>query len=103
DKVKQSWRKIRATDAYPSNCDQNTKKFVKYWFDSTNRRQLFCFAKYIRGVRDPNLKNLLWCAFSRLIITKSDGSSLARDLAHSRPHKVSHFSKFRPVDNFLNA
>jgi len=29
-----------------------------------------------------------WVGFSRLIVTKQAGASLAMDLAHSRPHKA---------------
>ena len=38
--------------------------------------------------RDESIRTLLWCAFSRLIILKEVGVSLAMDLAHSRPHRV---------------
>jgi hypothetical protein len=38
-------------------------------------------------VHDEATRDVLWCGFSRLIITKSAGASLAMDLSHSRPHK----------------
>lgn len=42
-----------------------------------------------------------WCAFSRLIIAKDAGASLARDLSHSRPHKAYARSPIRPLQEFL--
>lgn len=53
--------------------------------------------------RDKDVRNVLWCAFSRLIIAKREGASLALDLAHSRPHR--HFSKapIQPFDKFLGS
>jgi hypothetical protein len=36
----------------------------------------------------PNLKRFFELAFSAIIITKSGGVSLARDLAHTRPHRA---------------
>lgn len=78
----------RAADAYPHRSDDETRRFVRYWFDPTARRQLASLSAAIRSVRNAVLRNALWCAFSRLIITKQSGASLAIDLAHSRPHKA---------------
>jgi len=36
----------------------------------------------------PEVRKLIIAAISRLIITKEPKASLARDTAHSRPHKV---------------
>ena len=78
-------------DAYPAGADKETKKFVRYWFDGRARRQLTALSASIRSCRDASARKVLWCAFSRLIISKQAGASLALDLAHSRPHK--HFSR----------
>jgi hypothetical protein len=45
----------------------------------------------------------MWCAFSRLIITKQAGASLAMDLSHSRPHKVFDVAPIRPFEKFISA
>ena len=63
------------------------RDFVTYWFDPQARRQLTALAACIDCVRQGITRNVLWCAYSRLIITKQAGASLARDLAHSRPHR----------------
>jgi hypothetical protein len=45
----------------------------------------------------------MWCAFSRLIITKQAGASLALDVAHSRPHRVdSKTTIVRPLEAFVS-
>ena len=82
-------REISAGDAYPcSISDRETRSFVRYWFDLTNRRHLTALSMAIEMERDESIRTLLWCAFSRLIIAKKAGVSLAMDLAHSRPHRV---------------
>jgi DNA modification methylase len=73
--------------SFPENADKETRDFINYWFDSTNRRQLTALAAVISRLRDPTTRNLMWCAFSRMIITKQTGVSLAMDVSHSRPHK----------------
>ena len=80
-------RTITQGEAYPAGASEETKEFVRYWFDITNRKQLAALAESISRTHDQQIKRLLWCAFSRLIITKTSGVSLAMDISHSRPHK----------------
>jgi hypothetical protein len=94
---------MRIGKAYPFGADDETRKFVRYWFDRTNRRQLAALAQSIRAVRSRRVRDLLWCAFSRLIITKQAGASLALDVAHSRPHKVADKTVIRPNAQFEHA
>lgn len=89
--------------AYPSKIDLETREFLDYWFDDINRCQLTALARCISLVRDYNEKTLLWCAFSRLIITKKSGVSLAMDISHSRPHKKYKEAPVRAFDKFLHA
>ena len=89
--------------AYPFDSDDETRAFVRYWFDATNRRQLASLAREISDIRSTVVRDLLWCAFSRLIITKQAGASLALDVAHSRPHRVLGKNVIRPLDHFLRA
>jgi hypothetical protein len=42
----------------------------------------------IECVSEPDIRESLELTFSAIIITKSGGVSLARDLAHTRPHRV---------------
>ena len=95
--------RIPLREAYPVEADEETRAFVRYWFDRTNRRQLAALARAISEVRGKAIRDLLWCAFSRMIITKQAGASLALDVAHSRPHRVPEKNLIRPLDHFVRA
>jgi hypothetical protein len=97
------YKSITRGEAYPADCDEETKRFVRYWYDITNRRQLRALADSISSVKDSANRKLLWCAFSRLIIAKARGASLAKDLSHSRPHRVINKPVLRPIPNFIKA
>ncbi|MFH1228730.1 MAG: hypothetical protein V1701_12620, partial [Planctomycetota bacterium] len=71
-------------EAYPFGCDDETKNFIRYWFDVTNRRQLRALSDAIKEITSSSIRKILWCAFSRLIIAKTQGASWAMDLSHSR-------------------
>lgn len=76
-----------------------TREFIDYWFDPTARDKL---ARLAIGIHDSpdEAKDILWCAFSRLIITKTKGASRARDVSHSRPHVVREHAAIDPVERF---
>ena len=90
-------------DAYPKNADSETRKFTRYWFDDYARRQLASLATAIDRIRDSTTRDTLWCAFSRLIISKQSGASLAMDLSHSRPHRKFKRAPAKPFRKFLSA
>ncbi len=69
--------------------DDATNAFLDYWFLPETQSELSALALEIREETDPVLRNLLEVLFSATIVTKSGGVSRARDLAHSRPHRVS--------------
>jgi tRNA G10 N-methylase Trm11 len=97
------YKSLRSDDAFPTDADEETKAFARYWFDHFSRRQLSSLAESIRVVPHLDARDALWCAFSRLIIAKSKGSSLAMDLAHSRPHKAYRWAPAKPFENFCSA
>jgi DNA modification methylase len=66
--------------------DARTRKFVDYWFLPATQRELMALALAIEDVSDIQVRRFLELTFSAIIVTKSGGVSLARDLAHSRPH-----------------
>ena len=68
--------------------DEATRKFLDYWFLPDTQRELAALILGIRGETDEGLRNLLEVVFSSTIVTKSGGVSRARDLAHTRPHRV---------------
>ena len=94
---------LPARDAYPKNADSETRQFIRYWFDDYVRRQLASLATAIERTRDTSICEALWCAFSRLIISKQSGASLAMDLSHSRPHRKFKRAPAKPFRKFLSA
>lgn len=102
-KAQASFKSMQLRDAYPAGASQDTRRFVRYWFDGYARRQLTALANSISKVQDEKHRDALWCAFSRLIIAKESGASLARDLAHSRPHKFYDKAPSKPFKNFLTS
>lgn len=89
--------------AYPQNANAETRDFLRYWFDPNARQQLTALAIVIARIRRHAIRDALWCAFSRLIISKSSGASLAMDLSHSRPHKAFDKAPIKPFDGFDSA
>jgi SAM-dependent methyltransferase len=95
-------RRLQSCNAFPCPTrDAETRAFIRYWFDAANRRQLTALARTIAREHDARARTLLWCAFSRMIITKQASVSLAMDLAHSRPHRARGRSNIRPFNRFL--
>ena len=100
DDARIRFRSITAGDAYPHGADKETRAFTRFWFDLTNRRQLAALASSISSVRESSARSALWCAFSRMIITKGAGVSLAIDVSHSRPHRAHRIAPLRPFKRF---
>jgi len=96
-------RNLSSRDAYPLAADEETRAFVRYWFDDYVRRQLAALSSAIIEVAVGTVREALWCAFSRQIIAKQAGVSLALDLAHSRPHRVFHRAPRKPFRFFMDA
>lgn len=94
---------IPQSDAYPNDADDKTKEFVRYWFNVENRKQLRALSEVITQVNSKNQRQVLWTAFSKLIIAKERGASLAMDLSHSRPHKVAEKLVIKPFDHFVDS
>ncbi len=103
DRAKAASRSLSSGSAYPVGSDEDTRKFIRYWFDDYARGQLAALSGAISRVRDEATRDVLWCGFSRLIITKSAGASLAMDLSHSRPHKEFTTAPVKPFNRFLAA
>lgn len=68
--------------------DEATRKFVDYWFRPAQQLELEALAAAIAAVSEPRTQRFLEVVLSSAIIAKSGGVSLARDLAHTRPHRV---------------
>jgi DNA modification methylase len=103
DRAKMAFAPLTLGQAYPSGSDDETRKFIRYWFDDYARRQLAALSAAINRVHDEVTRDVLWCGFSRLIITKQAGASLAMDLSHSRPHKAFDYAPVKPFNKFTAA
>lgn len=68
--------------------DDKTRQFIDYWFLSKTQMELLALIMAIEAVSEPPIRQFLNLTFSAIIITKSGGVSMARDLAHTRPHRV---------------
>lgn len=102
-RAKKVFKSLTSGNAYPQEDDQETRSFTRYWFDDYARRQLAALSLAIKRVKDTAVRDALWCAFSRLIITKQAGASLAMDLSHSRPHRTFERAPVKPFNKFIAA
>lgn len=82
--------------------DDKTRTYVRYWFGPEQRSDLRRIAAALVRRRTP-AADLLRVALSRIIVTKDVGASLARDVSHSRPHKVMDESDFEVFPAFERA
>ena len=99
-KARKTFASLRIRDAYPKGTDEETRRFIRFWFDRRARQQLASLAEVVSGINDKAIRDALWCIFSRLIITKRSGASRAMDLSHSRPHRVFRRAPSEPFPNF---
>lgn len=87
--------------------DPETLAFIKFWFAAPQERALRRIALALSECRavestqeEGAALNALHLALSRIIITKERGASLARDVSHSRPHKVATSNDFEVVPEY---
>ena len=67
--------------------DDATRKFLDYWFLPDTQIQLLSLIIAIDQTTESTARDFFELVFSSCIIAKTGGVSLARDLAHSRPHR----------------
>ena len=92
----------RPLDTLRGELDAATKSFLDYWFLPETQVELAALALEIQEETGSVLRNLLEVLFSATIVTKSGGVSRARDLAHSRPHRVADKQPRSPFRMFEN-
>lgn len=87
--------------------DEETNRFIEYWFAEPQCSDLRRLAYSLSQLDHLRLRakkraaaDVLRLALSRIIITKDQGASLARDVSHSRPHKVTEVSSFEVIPAF---
>src|SRR4029077_13955465 len=78
--------------------DHETELFIEYWFAEEQRRALGRLAYVLHtnhSLSDNTAEaNGIRLTLSKLVITKDRGASLARDVSHSRPHRVADENDF---------
>lgn len=87
--------------------DEETNKFIDFWFAEPQRSDLTRLAYAVGEASRQSLhiearhaSDVLKLALSRIIVTKESGASLARDVSHSRPHRVGETSGFDVLPAF---
>ena len=80
--------------------DPEAVAYVRYWFGPDQERQLRALARSLAEQSLP-ASEILSLALSRMIVRKESGASLARDVSHSRPHRVSTSSSFDVLAAFV--
>ncbi len=82
--------------------DAEALAFVRFWFAPQQQRQLRALARALP--RGPGVAtNIMRLALSRTIVRKERGASLARDVSHSRPHRVTDTNEFDVFSAFTTS
>ena len=89
-----------ALELEPQDCplpwidkDPETERFINYWFAPQQAAALRSLA-FVLQRQSGVVTDAVRLAMSRLIVTKERGASLARDVSHSRPHRVADSNDF---------
>lgn len=82
--------------------DLETQRFIDFWFGAPQQAELRRLSHALCQEVGP-VGDALRLALSRIIITKDRGASLARDVSHSRPHRVADRHDFPVIAGFLRA
>lgn len=85
--------------------DFETSNFIEYWFAPKQRealRKIAASLSHFSSQRHSKIEHaaadVVRVALSRIIVTKEQCASLARDTSHSRPHRVSTSSDYDVFD-----
>lgn len=81
--------------------DAETAEFVSYWFAPEQAADLSRLARVL--IKAPPSDAPLRVALSRMIVTKEQGASLARDTSHSRPHRVADDNDYDVFPEFVKS
>ncbi len=73
---------------YQARYGEAERDFFDHWFAPATQLELMALIREIERIPTRDVREFLELVFSAIIITKSGGVSLARDLAHTRPHRV---------------
>ena len=93
-------QRARLEDALSQRLTGKTRAFADYWFRPAQQLELIALLEAIEAHAPPETRPFLHMVFSSTIIAKSGGVSLARDLAHTRPHRVTDKNPACAFDEF---
>ena len=82
--------------------DQETRDYISFWFAQEQHDDLRRLT-YSLPSGDDAIASALRLGVSRTIVTKKSGASLAWDVSHSRPHKVSEDNSYDVLSGFERA
>jgi DNA modification methylase len=82
--------------------EPETLAFTEFWFGAEQLPYLRKLAVHL-STMNGRTADALRVALSRTIITKDHGASLARDVSHSRPHKVADSNDYDVRAGFVEA
>ena len=102
--------RVNLKQEQPSWHDKETREFIDYWFAAPQRRDLTRLAVVLERRRRARLGparraavDVLQVALSRIIVTKEQCASLARDTSHSRPHRVADINDYKVMAGFVRS
>lgn len=84
------------------DADAATKAYISFWFAEQQVRDLRRLAAVLFEGSD-DVSDALRVCLSRIIVTKDKGASLARDVSHSRPHRVALSSDYDVLAGFYGS
>jgi hypothetical protein len=101
-RAQESWQQNGAElrQQLDARFEEAERKFLDYWFLPPTQLELMALIREIERVQNPSIREFLELAFSAIIITKSGGVSMARDLAHTRPHRVQDKTPHSALDEY---
>ncbi len=90
----------RVERLFDRHFDEETRKFIRFWFPPKSVRGLFALSRGIRRVGSEKIRYVLDLALSRAIIAKTAGVSKGIDIPHTRPHIAHQKSVPDPLEVF---
>lgn len=82
--------------------DPETLRFVRFWYGPDQEVALRRLVLAMRTTRG-SIGDALRLSLSRIIVTKERGASFARDVSHSRPHRVMDSNDFDVTHAFARS
>lgn len=96
------WSELPWIDA-----DDETKNFIAYWFENPQLADMMRLASGLHSMASEAISeneraaiNVLRLNLSRIVVTKEQAASLARDTSHSRPHRLARSIPYDVINGY---